>query len=66
MAASHQNGQNPQVRCGNDAPGQPWRVPNRTCRPFPRRVETRIKRGFPHFHSDDGGGLPGSDKAQPC
>src|ERR1700730_4908426 len=50
----------------NDAPGQLWKVPNRTFRPFPLRLETRIKRGFPPFHSDDGGGLPGSDKDQSC
>ena len=30
MATSHQNGQNPQVRYGNDAPGQPCRDPNWT------------------------------------
>src|ERR1700730_5554801 len=29
-------------------------------------LETRIKRGFPHFHSDDRGGLPGRDKDQSC
>jgi hypothetical protein len=31
---------------------------------LPRSLETRIKREFPHFHSDGDGGLPGSDKAQ--
>jgi hypothetical protein len=30
-----------------------------------RRLETRIKRGFPHSHSDGDGGQPGSDEAQP-
>ena len=32
---------------------------------IPRRLETRIKRGFPHSHSNGDGGLLGSDKAKP-
>jgi uncharacterized BrkB/YihY/UPF0761 family membrane protein len=31
---------------------------------LPRRLETRIKRGFPHSHSDGDGGLAGSYKTQ--
>jgi len=31
----------------------------------PRRLETRIKRGFPHPNNDGDGGLTASDKAQP-
>src|SRR5258707_10117124 len=30
ISASHHNRQSPYVRRGNDAPGQPWRIPNRT------------------------------------
>ena len=49
MAASHQNGQNPEVRCANDAPGQPWSVPNRTFRPFPRRIGNPHQTRVPTF-----------------
>jgi len=31
----------------------------------PRRLETRIQRGFPHFHSDDCCGVPVSDEDEP-
>src|SRR6267142_2631547 len=43
ISASHHNRQNPYVRRGNDAPGQPWRVPNRT---FPGTWKPASNAGF--------------------
>ena len=31
----------------------------------PRRLETRTQRGFPHFHSDDGCGVPFNNEEKP-
>src|SRR5260370_41714291 len=45
------------IRCGNGARWDLKRNLGRRLLPVPPSLETRTKRGFPHFHSDDDGGL---------
>ena len=60
------NGQNCWVRCGNDAPWDlRWNLYAELSL-VPRRLETRTKRGFPHSHSDYGGGTSSGGKANPA
>ena len=61
-AASAKNGRNPRFRYGNDAPKDLSRIPTGSSRFLPRHLETRTQRGFPHFHSDDGCGVPSAMK----
>jgi hypothetical protein len=58
MAVYDENGQNLRLRYGNGAPGDSWRFTNGSFSVLTRRLETRIQRGFPHFHSDDWCGDP--------
>ena len=60
-----ENGRNPRLRHGNDAPGDPLRLQTGVSHPYPLRLETRTQRGFPQFHSDDGCGLPFSNEHKP-
>jgi hypothetical protein len=59
------NGQNCWVRCGNDAPWDlRWNLYAELSL-VPRSLETRTKRGFPHSHSDYGGGTSSARKQTP-
>ena len=49
------------LRCGNAASRESWKSQKATFPRFPQRLETRTKRGFPHFPSDGGCGY---DKGQ--
>jgi hypothetical protein len=64
-AAFVENGRNTTLRYGNDAPGDPLRLQTGVSDPYPRRLETRTHRGFPHFHSDDGCGVPFCNEEKP-
>jgi hypothetical protein len=61
----HQNGQNcafaVEVTLGGTYAG----ILAEDLLPVPPSLETRTKRGFPHFHSDDDGGLMTATRAQP-
>ena len=54
-----------QLRCGNDARWDRWRILAEDLLPVPPSLETRTKRGFPHFHSDYGDGTRFGRKSQP-
>ena len=54
---SHQNGQNSGFAVEMTLGGTSGRILAEDLLPVPPSLETRTKRGFPHFHSDHGGGL---------
>src|SRR5258708_16169198 len=53
------------IRCGNGARWDLKRNLGRRLLPLPPSLETRAKRGFPHCHSEDDGGLLTATNAQP-
>ena len=54
---SHQNGHNSGFAVEMTFGGTSGRILAEDLLPVPPSLETRTKRGFPHFHSDHGGGL---------
>src|SRR5208337_1134137 len=61
----HQNGQNSGFAAEMTLGGTYGGILVEDLLPVPPSLETRTKRGFPHFHSDDGGGLQTATRPNP-
>ena len=61
----HQNGQNSGFAVEMTLGGTYGGSLAEDLLPVPLSLETRTKRGFPHFHSDDGGGLLTATRPSP-